>query len=392
MKKQLSQGRIFLSYRREDTSGYAGRLFDHIKNHFGKDRVFMDISNIEPGVDFVDSIEKALSSCDAFLVLIGSNWLDCRDASGERRIDNPDDFIRIETSTALKRGVRVFPILVKGAKMPSLKDLPEDMAALARRNAHELSDQRWEYDCNKLIMILESIIGTPEDKLLVQPVQPRPNATGEQDEKKMNTKVFVSLGLSALVLLTLLTEGIEDSDTFVGGVILAVVALIIGLIGLFDVKMNKASGGGMAIGSIICAVLVGLMVVGDYPGDVPYVPNTEVPNQFNIGTHNLPQPVIPFDPQTAANINGSWQGSDGFTYMIEQSGNQVNVYGLNAYGVPIMTGQGTFSGSKTIHFNFSLADGTVGESTLEVADHGRVINGAFNNHTTGLFSQIILSR
>ncbi len=395
MKKQPPQGRIFLSYRREDTSGYAGRLFDHIKNHFGKDRVFMDISNIEPGVDFVDSIEKALSSCDAFLVLIGRNWLDCRDASGGRRLDNPDDFIRIETGTALKRNVRVFPILVKGAQMPESKDLPDDLAALARRNAHELSDQRWEYDCNQLLTVLESIVGPPEQTPDPLPVPPRPDGGEVPGAKKRNTKAIVSLAISALVLLALLTEGIEDSDAFVGGVALAVVALIVGLISLYDVKMNKAGGRGMAIGSIVCGVLVALMVVGDYPTDVPYVPDPVVPGQLNMGTQNLPQPVmpaVPAVPQSTASVNGSWQGSDGFTYMIEQSGNRVNVYGLNVYGVQIMTGQGSFGGAKTIHFNYTLADGSVGESTLQVADSGQVMNGTFSNHTTGLFGRIILSR
>src|SRR5438067_10074126 len=94
---------IFISYRREDTAGYAGRLYDGLAAHFGSDRVFMDVQGIEPGVDFVEAIERALSSCEILIVLIGKDWL-AADSAGRRRLDDPADFVRLETASALARG------------------------------------------------------------------------------------------------------------------------------------------------------------------------------------------------------------------------------------------------------------------------------------------------
>ena len=89
---------IFISYRRDDSAGYAGRLYDRLSAHFGADRVFMDVEGIEPGTDFVDAIERAVASCRVLIVLIGDEWLNAKDTSGRRRLDDPHDFIRLETS------------------------------------------------------------------------------------------------------------------------------------------------------------------------------------------------------------------------------------------------------------------------------------------------------
>ena len=99
-------GGIFISYRREDTAGHAGRIFDRLKEKFGEDKVFMDVTGIEPGVDFVGAIDQAVSSCDVLLVIIGKKWIACTDASGNKRLNDPKDFIRLETATALRRAIR----------------------------------------------------------------------------------------------------------------------------------------------------------------------------------------------------------------------------------------------------------------------------------------------
>ncbi|MCW8949274.1 MAG: toll/interleukin-1 receptor domain-containing protein, partial [Sedimenticola sp.] len=88
---------IFISYRRDDSAGYAGRLYDRLAAHFGAERVFMDVEGIDPGTDFVDAIERAVTSCKVLIVLIGHEWLEIDDGSGHRRLDDPNDFIRIET-------------------------------------------------------------------------------------------------------------------------------------------------------------------------------------------------------------------------------------------------------------------------------------------------------
>jgi hypothetical protein len=149
---------IFISYRREDSAGHAGRLFDRLRDHFGKDRVFMDVTKIEPGEDFVDAIDRAVGACDILLAVIGRQWLNCADETGRRRLDNPNDLLRIETATALKRNVRVVPVLVQGAKTPPTEALPEDLKRLTRRQAVELRDTRWDADTADLIAVLEKIL------------------------------------------------------------------------------------------------------------------------------------------------------------------------------------------------------------------------------------------
>ncbi len=141
---------VFISYRREDAAGHAGRLYDGLRARFGEPRVFMDVDTVPAGVDFVDHIERWVASCDVLLVLIGDHWVSVRDSEGRRRLDNAEDFIRIEIEAALKRGVTVIPVLVEGAQMPRSEDLPESIAMLARRNAIELSDARWSYDVERL--------------------------------------------------------------------------------------------------------------------------------------------------------------------------------------------------------------------------------------------------
>lgn len=146
--------KIFISYRREDTSGYAGRLQERLSSEFGAENVFMDLEDIQPGTDFVEAIQHAVSSSDILIVLIGKRWLMATDTSGERRIENPQDFVRIEIESALARGLRVIPVLVSQTVMPSASEMPEALAGLARCQAHELSDTRWVYDLDQLIRAL----------------------------------------------------------------------------------------------------------------------------------------------------------------------------------------------------------------------------------------------
>ena len=154
--------RIFLSYRRDDSAGHAGRLRDALAAHFGAERVFMDIDSIGYGDDFVEAVEKAVGSCAVVVVVIGREWLSAADKKGNRRLDDPRDFVRLEVETALKRGVRIIPVLVEGASMPGEDVLPPPLAMLARRNAIELSDERWQFDTERLAAALEQkLAGTP---------------------------------------------------------------------------------------------------------------------------------------------------------------------------------------------------------------------------------------
>ena len=157
MSDSSPRASIFISYRRRETAGHAGRLYDGLVEHFGAERVFMDVT-MEPGVDFAETIQAAVGSCGALVALIGEEWLTVTDAAGKRRIDDPADVHRMEIEAALDRSVRLIPTLVQDAKMPTSADLPAALEPLVRRQAVELSEGRWDYDVNRLIAVLERIL------------------------------------------------------------------------------------------------------------------------------------------------------------------------------------------------------------------------------------------
>jgi hypothetical protein len=144
-------GRVFISYRQQDSPGHARGLYDRLVKHFGPHQVFMDMG-IHPGEDFPRRINKALARCDVLLAVIGRNWSDVRDGRGRLRLDDPNDYLRIEIETALRRrDVAVFPVLVAGARMPEEDELPGELCALASIQAHELADgRRWDGDVDFL--------------------------------------------------------------------------------------------------------------------------------------------------------------------------------------------------------------------------------------------------
>jgi TIR domain len=154
---------IFISYRRRETAGHAGRLYDALVEHFGSERVFMDIT-MEPGVDFAATIQAAVGSCEALVALIGEEWLTVVDAQGNRRIDDPADVHRMELQAALDREVRLIPALVQDADMPTAAQLPDALRPLVARQAVELSDQRWDYDVGRLVGVLERVLSDAADE------------------------------------------------------------------------------------------------------------------------------------------------------------------------------------------------------------------------------------
>ena len=152
---------IFISYRRDDSEGHAGRLFEDLSARFGKGSVFMDVAGIEPGRDFRRVIEQQVASCGVLLAIIGKNWLNAADANGRRRLDDESDFVRLETANALKRDIPVIPVLVHDAGMPGADQLPDDLKDLAFRNSVELTHARWSSDVQLLINALMPYVDPP---------------------------------------------------------------------------------------------------------------------------------------------------------------------------------------------------------------------------------------
>jgi hypothetical protein len=146
---------VFISYRRKDDPGFTGRLYDHLVAKFGRQNVFMDVSTIEPGSDFAESINRSLSRCAALIAVIGEHWLGMTDERGIARLNNPSDYVRMEIETALRRGIRVIPVLVENATVPVGDELPESMARLARRHGISMSHANFAADVERLITAVD---------------------------------------------------------------------------------------------------------------------------------------------------------------------------------------------------------------------------------------------
>jgi len=158
MSTILSQG-IFISYRREDAGPYARLLKMQLSERLPDARVFMDLHSIEAGRDFAEVIAGALRLCPVMVALIGPKWLAITDEEGRRRLDNRDDYVRFEITTALKRGQFVIPVLLDGATMPRRQQLPASLRTLSRLNALEMSYARFEYDEYRLLTVIEKAVG-----------------------------------------------------------------------------------------------------------------------------------------------------------------------------------------------------------------------------------------
>ncbi len=176
----LSMPRIFVSYRREDSPGSAGRLYDKLYDRYGAASLFRDVDTLAPGDDFVEAIESKLNECDVLLAVIGPRWLQAEDLEHRRRLDLEMDYVRLEIQTALQRKIRVVPVLVEGARMPRRDELPEVLQPLSRKQAVELTDIRWAYDVGHLVNSLgergqaAQVPPTPQQPFIPQAPPPRP--------------------------------------------------------------------------------------------------------------------------------------------------------------------------------------------------------------------------
>ncbi|MDX2216870.1 MAG: TIR domain-containing protein [Oculatellaceae cyanobacterium bins.114] len=154
---------IFISYRRSDSNDVTGRIYDRLSEHFGRKVVFKDVDSIPPGVDFRTHLNQGVGNCQVLVAVIGSTWLSVQDDEGNRRLDKPDDWVRAEIETALGRNIPVIPLLVGGARLPRVDELPNTLAELAYRNAAQARpDPDFHQDLTRLIRALEEIVGSPE--------------------------------------------------------------------------------------------------------------------------------------------------------------------------------------------------------------------------------------
>ena len=150
--KLIRSPKIFISYRRADSMDVTGRIYDRLREQFGKSAIFKDVDSIPPGVDFREHLEKAVGKCKVFLVVIGDQWLEAKDAKRRNRLQDPDDFVRIEIEAALKRNIPIIPLLVRGASIPAEAKLPPSLRKLVYRNGILIrSDPDFHGDMDRLI-------------------------------------------------------------------------------------------------------------------------------------------------------------------------------------------------------------------------------------------------
>ena len=181
---------IFISYRRQDTAASAGRLYDSLTAYFGPDRVFMDVSDIQGGEDFVKRIDDTLDKAGACLIIIGNKWATIADKDGRQRLKAPDDFVRKEVEMALDTSLPAIPVLVDGATMPPEEALPETLKKLTRLNAITLHHDHWDNDVTRLTKVLEIDVS---------------GSAAEQKFQRLRTLVFFAF-IAAIILPILHTQ------------------------------------------------------------------------------------------------------------------------------------------------------------------------------------------
>jgi hypothetical protein len=167
------RGRIFISYRRGDASAEARSIYERLERSFGSKRLFMDRESITKGHDFGVVLTETLARCAVMLVIMGRNWLSARDDTGGRKLDDPNDFVRLEIAAALKRNIPVIPVRLERARMPKADELPDDLKPLAMRQAAIVTHENFSGDMGRIERDLQLLLNSkPVFKSLARRVIP----------------------------------------------------------------------------------------------------------------------------------------------------------------------------------------------------------------------------
>lgn len=339
---------IFVSYRRQDSQSAAGRLTDSLKEKLPGVEIFRDVETIEPGVDFVEAIGKSLESCGVMLAVIGPRWLNITDSHGRRRLEDPSDYTRLEVATALARpNVRVIPVLVEGAQMPAPEELPDDLKPLARRNAIELTDKRWDYDVSQLTETLRKTLGIQAaPKLPAQAPGPSPAPI-----PAARPPASVAWGKWAVAAALLLGVGI----------------------GVYSMLEGEPTD-------------TALPPTGSISQDQP--PAQPLPQPAANGQAGVPDAAEEPIPSAAGGLTGNWQDAEGGRYSFVQQGAQVSFQGMSPHG-PV-AGVGVLQGNQ-LALNYSLNDYPY-QAVLFLSTDGRLLQGQYRDPLTGGVGPVSLVR
>lgn len=347
----MEKGKIFISYRREDTSGESGRLKDKLEQVFGKENIFYDVETLEAGLNFDQSIAKALNESKVLLAMIGPHWLKVEDSKGVKRLQKPDDWVRKEISEALKRGLRVIPILVNGAEMPDSEELPDDLKELSLKHAQELTSSRWNYDVGELSKVLEKLIAkNPEPKPQPNP-EPRPFASSVPQPKSWWAKYYLWV---------------------IGG--------IVGFV-----------------------ILIGMCVPDE--SEVYYEDTSNPTSEAELPTGAIQESQSSTDAQNFSNqdpeqfipdISGEWNlylnGEKVSIFAFGQTGIDVAYYEYDVANQRTAEGTGQISGSDLVMNYYSAVNNVSGTISVNTLNSGQTWEGTIYFPASGVSGQVRLSR
>ena len=368
---------IFISYRRDDTSGYSRLLYDRLVREFGEAQVFMDVETIrEPGTDFVDAINHGVGQCSVLLALIGRSWVSGTDRDGKRRLDDPDDFVRLEVATALSRDVRVIPIVVQGARMPGTDDLPDNLKSLARRQALTLSHEDWEHDVGKLTAALARIPGlerkAPDEPQVERRTAPPP--AGRSSTAK--TAAIAVLGTLVVAFGALMWIGFAMESE--------------------QQKQQANAPATMQFAGNVADTPADVAVPAAEPAPPPVAaaeppvarstPTVDV--EVPASTRVSPPVATLSEPAPSHDLSGTWYDNNGIPVLLEQYGESLKVGAFDALSMQFyQIGSGTISGNNVTIRYTNAALGISGTVVGTVSSDGQHLNGTDTMDGTGYSEQ-----
>lgn len=336
---------IFVSYRRSDSAGFTGRLTDDLESQFPEHRLFRDVESIEAGADFVEAIDQALRSSSVLLVVIGPRWLDTTGADGQRRLDDPADFVRLEIAAALKLGLRVIPVLVDGAAAPAADALPPDLAALARRQAHELSDRRWDYDVEQLFRQIDKFPGLARRAAAAAAGEPSGGRPwGWPKKLALGTG---ALALGAVLLGAMSDDPVRDPPGLPGG------------------ALRSAPGAPAAV-----------TMPASTTAAAPVLPNLEAPTGKGVtAATRVGHRVATAPPAAPLDLTGLWRTQEGDSVYFEQRRDEIAAIAGDATATQGFVGTGTVQGRSVTLALTHLQSGVPVAMSLDVSPDGRRMSG-----------------
>lgn len=393
--------KIFISYRRSEAEYIAGSLARDLRRHFGEEQIFRDKEDVEGGISWRKKVLDEIDRNVAVLILFSKEWVNVRDENGQRRIDNPDDPLRLEIADAIKDSAKIIPILLENAQMPSAQELPEELRPIAEINALKLRDAEWQFDLDRICKTLEAIgfhpVATPQP---APGPHPAPTPRG-----KWNIKAVTALGLALLTLVMLASEE-ESRDAYIGAALISIIPLVLGILAFKDTASDGRKGRGLAVSAIVVAVVTLLAALGNLGTtdtssppvndstttvQPPPLPEFSSTTGETASTDTLPpEPEQPPPPPPAiTNIAGNWFDVNGVPVMTIQQEGQ-NLY-LNIATVGgTAEGYGTLMNSN-IEADITLLNFPFGHLSLILSPNAAMLTGTLQL-TNGMVMQMMYRR